>query len=769
MASVATFSECIVCRAHVHSSNRKLCCTLCLRSVHLKCINSTDSLFYCCKCLAGTLPFYVLNDNDFHDQFGLTQYALKRTLADYPKLNLSPYVDLDSNFNNNNELIDADINHYNSIFNCSSGYLDTIQLNKMLPDQTSSNLQSLLHLNICSISANLDVFYSNLLMLKHKFSIIALTETWTDAYSENTISISGYNKIAKPRDKHVASRGGGVALFYSQDLFVKVKVRSDLSVPDEIMECLFIQVTQKQLNVKDVLVGVVYRRPGTSVQIFNDAFAGFLTIIASENRPCYIMGDFNIDLLNSNFCNLMFLNNLLSNGFYPTIDRPTRIRENSATLIDNIFVNSHSNCLKSGAWLADISDHLPTFLLLPYEHKSLKTNLKSISKRIYSMDKMKNFRDEIAATNWAPVYQAVGTENKFSVFNNFIVELHNRCFPLVKSTVKIKSIYKPWLTSGILNAVKKKNNLYKNFIKSTSSDLKLQYLQYKNKLTSIIRLAEKNYYASKLLEVRDNISKTWKIMNQMCGGKSARSQISEIKVSGASIVDPQQMANKFNDFFVNVGPILAKSIPPAVKPPLSFMKGTFPDSMYFLPTNEYEISDIISNLKNNDSKGFDDIPLKLIKNCSSSLSEILAYLNNQSFLEGVFPSSLKTAKVIPVHKCEDPENINNYRPISVLSTFSKISEKLVWARLNKYISDKSILHPSQYGFREKLSTSIALLKLADDISRSMDSGNITVGVFIDLAKAFDTVNHKILLQKLSYYGLRGVVNSWFSSYLSNRI
>ncbi|MFZ2538156.1 MAG: reverse transcriptase family protein, partial [Oscillospiraceae bacterium] len=153
---------------------------------------------------------------------------------------------------------------------------------------------------------------------------------------------------------------------------------------------------------------------------------------------------------------------------------------------------------------------------------------------------------------------------------------------------------------------------------------------------------------------------------------------------------------------------------------------------------------------------------------NTELASILSHINNQSLIEGVFPNQLKIAKVVPVFKSGDSKLVSNYRPISILPTFSKIFEKVVYTRLEKYLIDNAILHKNQFGFRSKLSTCMALLELLDKLSASVDNKSITVGVFIDLAKAFDTVDHCIMLRKLQHYGIRGIPLEWFNSYLSNR-
>ena len=287
-------------------------------------------------------------------------------------------------------------------------------------------------------------------------------------------------------------------------------------------------------------------------------------------------------------------------------------------------------------------------------------------------------------------------------------------------------------------------------------------------MTSIIRQAEKDYFSNKILEAKNNLAKTWKILNNITNRTTSKNNIDQIEKDGSIIDNPLNIAEKFINFFVNVGPNLAKKITPSNINPTDFLEGNYCNSMFLEPTTDEEICDIISNLKNSNSTGHDNISITLIKSCKIELSSILSHVNNQSLSEGIFPDPLKIAKVVPIYKNGNIKCVSNYRPISVLSSLSKITEKLVYIRLEKYIIKNSILHQNQFGFRSKLSTSMALLELVDKLSKSIDDRKLTVGVFIDLAKAFDTVDHRILLSKMEHYGIRGVALNWFQNYLTNR-
>jgi len=174
-----------------------------------------------------------------------------------------------------------------------------------------------------------------------------------------------------------------------------------------------------------------------------------------------------------------------------------------------------------------------------------------------------------------------------------------------------------------------------------------------------------------------------------------------------------------------------------------------------------EIVTIVNSFASKVSFGHDLFPMCVLKKCIYNLAELLCALLNCSFRSGIFPDQLKIAKVCPVFKGGASNEFSNFRPISVLPSFSKIFEKVVFNRLNIYISNNNILSPDQYGFRYKFSTYMALLNLHDKVKDCIDKKRIGVGIFIDLSKAFDTINHHILLKNLEYYGVCSITLNWF--------
>ena len=223
-----------------------------------------------------------------------------------------------------------------------------------------------------------------------------------------------------------------------------------------------------------------------------------------------------------------------------------------------------------------------------------------------------------------------------------------------------------------------------------------------------------------------------------------------------------------NDFFVNIGPKLAQSIPPSDNHFSTFLANPNPKSIFFAPTLETEIMDIVNNLKTQKSPGHDGITNKLLKHVIMEIVTPITHIFNLSITCGVVPSQMKKAKVIPIFKKGDTRERGNYRPISLLTSFSKILERIIYTRTIKFVHDCNIFSDSQYGFREKHKTTDALLILTDKVAKAIDSSSHTIGIFLDFSKAFDTINHDILLYKLSHYGIRRKALEWFRNYLKNR-
>ena len=229
-----------------------------------------------------------------------------------------------------------------------------------------------------------------------------------------------------------------------------------------------------------------------------------------------------------------------------------------------------------------------------------------------------------------------------------------------------------------------------------------------------------------------------------------------------------EISNIINKFFAEVGPNLASGIPVTDESVTNYLGQPVNNTFSFFPVIANDILDEINLLPNNKASGLYSCPVKLLKLGGKLISEPLSLIFNKSIETGIYPNKLKIAKIIPIHKSDDETNPENYRPISLLSIFNRLFEKIMYNRLIKFIDKYDLLYDSQYGFRAKHSTQQAIIDITHKIQQNMDHGKYTCGIFIDLKKAFDTVNHDILLKKLHHYGIRGIILDWFKSYLSNR-
>ena len=376
---------------------------------------------------------------------------------------------------------------------------------------------------------------------------------------------------------------------------------------------------------------------------------------------------------------------------------------------------------------------------------------------------MDDFIRKISQENWITVYLQDNPENAYDNFLGIFYSYYNSCFSVKAKTTKSNRPRKDWCTLDIVKSCKTKCKLYEMFIRKPTSVNKQNYITFRNKLHQTIINAKQTYYFN--IFTKSNIKKTWSYINSILKGDKNKHFPSQILINDKLITNSKDICDCFNSYFTNLGTNLTKGIPSSTNPlnNVNFLH----HSVFFTPTNHFEIEKIINNLKIT-SPGYDDIHPKIIKQISMIIAMPLSHIINCSLISGIVPSKLKIAKVIPIFKNGHRDDMYNYRPISVLPCFSKILEKIIANRLLSFLLKYNILYDHQFGFIPGKNTTHAILSLVDYLINSFEDNKLTCGIFLDISKAFDTIDHNILLSKLYKYGIRGNTLNWFMNYLSNR-
>ena len=590
-----------------------------------------------------------------------------------------------------------------------------------------------------------------LLVKDRNIDVLCVSETWLN---ENTpdayINIPGYTIFRCDN-----GRGAGVCIYVCNSLTSSIIV---FNVPRQAgVEDVWVQMQCRKLPA--IIIGCVHRHPkalAASFEYIQEVFR----MVCLRNKSVFILGDFNDDvLIMGNKISKIIKNNNLTQ----VIDKATRSTSTSATLLDLIVTNMPDVILAHDVVPLVIADHdLVSIVINVCKPRKQAVTRTTRNFKYYDKDILCS----LLCDNIHFMYNIFLTDDvdkQVCIFNDVFINCLDMCAPITTKVVRRRPI--PWMNDDIREAMKSRNDLQKQFkLDLDNSLLREQYKAAKDSVKVIMRNAKTEYYHDRLKECKGNTSSTWKVIEEIIPNKKSKDKCHNFD-------NPCDKAEEFNKFFSSVGESTFKRS----QEELSKEDEYVIDSPHFNvnvntafrpePVDTDTVILTIKNLKTTSSAGSDGITLQFIRDALPVILPFLTCVINTSLVTGVFPAAWKHALVVPLYKNGDPDSVNNYRPVSILPVVSKILEKIVAKQLTCYLETKKLFSNSQHGFRCKLSTETALTTITDQLYTNMDNKKVSLLTLCDLSKAFDSVNHNTLLNKLSQLNID---EFWFSNYLSNR-
>lgn len=626
------------------------------------------------------------------------------------------------------------------------------------------NVISIFHHNVQHLPSRIDLL--EIFLNELKPDIVALTEHKMTDEELGILNVANYNTTSYFARK--LGRGGGVIILVHKNLSYKTIIIP--SVQSLLLEKVFeFSLSEILTSNCSFLLGCIYRTPDSSnLDQFFINLEILLDVLCKRYKNVIIAGDFNIDVLVKDNRYKKFVNILAIYGMKYMVNFATRVTENSKSAIDNFITNMEPSELKVTGVITHISDHDGQLLDILYKDcKSKNVTRKHVRK--FNETNTKTFCTNLSSESWQEVYHSV-VDLKYDVFYNIFKYHFDVSFPKVYVTEKPYKSNK-WIDDDIKSKKAEIINLECQLRNTRNKSLKSLIKREKIVLKKNITKNKKKYFEDRILNSKNIIKATWNLVNSEVG-KQSKSHTNNIKLlhEGHYITDPIAICETFNSFFVNAVENLV--IPSIVSQPsfnYNFQNLNPTNSIFkFSTVTEQDIEKIVLSFGNKYSTGPDDIPITVIKAALHLIRAPLTHIVNHSLFSGFFPDTLKKARVIPVFKKGSPEDVTHFRQISLLPVFSKILEKAVFNQLSYYLESNKLLDNQQHGFRSNKSTITAGIEFIESIIDSIDKGDKVIGIFLDLSRAFDSVEHSKLASVLCSLGIQNIELAWFKSYLGNR-